>query len=51
MNSGYLIAGGSILGMGIGFLMNNMLPYMMIGTGCGFLLGYVVKSKQNNDEE
>ncbi len=53
MNTGFAIAAGSMIGLGLGFLMNNMLPYLMIGTGCGFLLALSLNrknQKDNNDE-
>lgn len=50
-DTGYAIAGGSILGMGIGFLLNNMLPFLMIGTGVGFFIEYVLKLKKEKKDE
>ena len=52
LDSGNAIAGGAILGMGIGFLLNNMMPFMMIGTGIGFFIEYGpnLKTKKNDEQ-
>lgn len=37
-NVGLFIPAGVILGMGIGFLVNNFMAGLMIGLGAGFFL-------------
>jgi hypothetical protein len=39
-----VIPGGFLLiGMGIGFLVNNLLPFMFIGLGIGILASYTIR--------
>lgn len=49
MNTGYAIAGASRIGLGVGLLMNNVAPYLMIGVRCGFLISMTMKKKNNKD--
>jgi ABC-type Mn2+/Zn2+ transport system permease subunit len=51
IESGNAIAGGAILGMGIGFLLNNMMPFMMIGTGIGFFIEFAIGLKTKKEDE
>jgi|GEM_PF-542745 hypothetical protein len=41
------ISAGTFLGMGIGFLLGNLVAYMFLGMG----LGYVVYAISNNKKE
>ena len=44
----YVIIGGFMsIGMGIGFLMNNLLPFMFIGLGIGLLVNYVLVQRKS----
>lgn len=36
------IPGGILTGMGIGFLLNNLVAYLFIGLGVGFILAAIV---------
>lgn len=36
-NGGLFIPAGILIGMGIGFLMDNLVAWMFIGLGTGFL--------------
>ena len=40
--SGLFIPAGLFIGMGIGFALDNLVPWMFIGLGAGFLLFAVV---------
>ncbi|MDA7730342.1 hypothetical protein N8833_01090 [Salibacteraceae bacterium] len=51
LESGSAIAGGSILGMGVGFLFDNMLPFLLIGTGVGFFIEFYFKNKKEKNDE
>ena len=55
VNTGSLIGGGTLIGMGIGFLTGNVPAYMFIGMGFGLVLSVMVKivlksSNQQNDK-
>jgi F0F1-type ATP synthase assembly protein I len=39
---GILIPAGLMIGMGIGFLTDNLVPWMFIGLGAGFLGFFLV---------
>ena len=39
----FLIPGGALFGMGLGFLTNNLVAWMFIGLGAGFI-GWVALS-------
>lgn len=41
--AGLLIPAGLLVGMGIGFLYNNLVPGLFIGLGVGLLLAAVIK--------
>lgn len=45
---GFFIPGGILLGMGFGFFYNNLVPYMFIGLGAGFILAGVVRLLRRN---
>jgi len=34
---GLFVPAGVLIGMGVGFLLGNLVPYMFIGLGAGFL--------------
>jgi hypothetical protein len=44
---GFFIPGGILLGMGVGFLYNNLVAYMFMGLGIGFLLAGIVRLIRN----
>jgi len=39
---GYFIPGGILTGMGVGFLLGNLVGYMFLGLGLGFLLAGII---------
>jgi hypothetical protein len=39
---GLLIPGGLFIGMGVGFLMNNLVPGLFIGLGVGFVVAAIL---------
>lgn len=44
--SGLAIPAGLFIGMGVGFLNNNLVPWMFIGLGVGFLLMWITHSRK-----
>jgi hypothetical protein len=43
--AGMAIAGGLLLGLGVGFLINNIVAGLFIGLGCGLLAGALLARK------
>ena len=43
-----VLVGCVLIGMGVGFYFNNLLPFMFIGLGIGFLILVFMKKKINN---
>lgn len=40
---GQYIAAGAIIGVGLGFLFDNMTAFSILGVGVGFLAGIILK--------
>ena len=51
INSGYVIAGGTMLGMGLGMLLGNIKAYMFIGIGVGLVLAAIGQFIYQKNEE
>lgn len=49
INSGYIIAGCTMIGMGLGHLFDNMRAFMFLGIGLG-LVGVAVVQLSNNSK-
>lgn len=41
--SGFLVPAGIFIGMGLGFLLGNLVAYLFIGLGVGFALLFLTK--------
>lgn len=52
--SGVLVPGGLLLGMGVGFLVNNLLAGLFIGLGGGLITMAIIEltlsNKKRNDK-
>ena len=44
-SAGLMIGGGLLIGMGVGFLINNIVAGLFIGIGCGLVGGALVSMR------
>ncbi|MBD81162.1 MAG: hypothetical protein CL840_19750 [Crocinitomicaceae bacterium] len=54
INSGYIIGGGTLIGMGVGQLYGNMKAFMFIGIGVGLVvaaMAAVIAKKDDKKEK
>ncbi|NIO22173.1 MAG: multidrug transporter [Candidatus Aenigmarchaeota archaeon] len=42
------IGGGALIGMGVGFLINNIVAGLFIGIGCGLVVAALLMRKQTS---
>lgn len=50
-NSGVLIPAGIFIGMGVGFIIDELVGGLFIGLGAGFLLMVIVELFTNNNSK
>ncbi len=47
---GMYVAAGTLLGLGAGFLLGNLVGYMFLGMGSGFLVFALLTTFRNKNE-
>lgn len=50
-SSGLFIGGGMMIGMGLGFLFNDMKAFMFLGIGAGLVAAAVISIMKKNSNE
>jgi hypothetical protein len=46
-SAGLMIGGGVLIGLGVGFLINNIVAGLFIGIGCGLVGGALISMHTN----